>query len=98
MRLISEKGKSIDQDQVEVLENLPQPISVKGVRCFVGHAVFYRSFIKDFFNYAHPLCKLLEKECKFYFDESYQKLLGEFKEKLCSHPLLFYQIRVRHLR
>ena len=31
---------------------------------------------------AHPLCKLLEKECKFYFDESCLKEFRELKEKL----------------
>ena len=63
---ISEKGIEVDRAKVEVIERLPPPISVKGVRSFFGHAVFYRRFIKEFSKIAHPLCKLLEKECKFF--------------------------------
>ena len=71
-----------------MIKRLPPPISVKGVRSFLGHAGFYRRFINDFSKIAHPLCKLLEKECKFHFDESYLKTFGELKEKLVSAPTI----------
>ena len=74
----------------------PPPISIKGVRCFLGHTGFYRRFVKDFLKVAHPLWKLLEKECRFYFDESCLKAFGDLKVKLvfasiiispdCSEP------------
>ena len=85
---ISEKGIEVDRTKVEVIERLPPPISVKGVRSFLGHAGFYRRFIKDFSKISHPLCKLLEKECKFCFDESCLKEFGELKEKLVSTPII----------
>ena len=59
---ISEKGIEVDRAKVEVIKRLPPPFSVKGVRSFLGHAGFYRIFIKDFSKIAHPLCKLLEKK------------------------------------
>ena len=37
---ISEKGIEVDRAKVEVIERLPPPISVKGVRSFLGHAGF----------------------------------------------------------
>ena len=61
------------------------------MRSFLGHAGFYRRFIKDFSKIVHPLCKLFEKECKFYFDESSLKAFGEFKEKLVSAPIIILQ-------
>ena len=43
---ISENGIEVDRAKVEVIERLPPPISVKGVRSFLGHACFYQRFIK----------------------------------------------------
>ena len=48
----------------------------------------YRRFIKNFLKIAHPLCKLHEKECQVYFDESCVKAFGELKEKLVSAPTI----------
>ena len=85
---IIEKGIEVDGAKVEVIETLSPPISVKGVRSFLGHTGFYRRFSKDFSKIAHPQCKLLEKECKFYFDESYLEVFGELKEKLVFAPII----------
>ena len=76
---ISQKGIEVDRAKVEVIERLSPPISMKSVRSFLGHAGFYRRFVKDFSTIAHPLCKLMEKDCKFYFDESCLKAFGELK-------------------
>ena len=65
---ILEKGIYVYQGKVEVIEKLPPPISVKGVRSFLRHADFYRRHIKEFLKICHPLSKLLEKNCKFYFE------------------------------
>ena len=46
------------------------PTTVKGIRSFLGHAGFYRRFIIDFSKIARPLCRLLEIDAKFKFDES----------------------------
>ena len=42
----------------------------------------------EFSKIAHPLCKLLEKDCKFCFDESYLKAFSALKEKLMSAPII----------
>ena len=49
---------------------------------------FYCRFIKDLIKIAHSLFKLLEMECKFYYDESCLKAFGELKEKLVSAPII----------
>ena len=49
----------VDKAKIEVIEKLPPPISVKGVRNFMGHAGFYRRFIKDFSKIASSLRKPL---------------------------------------
>ena len=59
---VSNKGLEVDKVKVETIENLPPPISVKGIRSFLGHVGFHRRFIKDFSKITKPLCNLLEKD------------------------------------
>ena len=64
------------------------PTTVKGIRSFLGHAGFYRRFIRDFSKIARPLCTLLEKDAKFSFDESYQNSFEEIKSRLVEAPIM----------
>ncbi|XP_018634236.2 uncharacterized mitochondrial protein AtMg00860-like [Nicotiana tomentosiformis] len=79
---VSRSGIEVDKVKVEAVEKLPPPISVKGVRSFLGHAGFYRCFIKDFSKIATPLCRLLEKDVTFKFDDACLKAFEELKKKL----------------
>ena len=38
---VSSKGIQVDKAKIEAIERLPSPVSVKGVRSFLGHAGFY---------------------------------------------------------
>ena len=63
--VISNKGIEVDKAKVELIFKLPSPTNAKTVRQFLGHAGFYRRFIKDFSKIEKPLYKLLEKDTKF---------------------------------
>ncbi|KAK8510798.1 hypothetical protein V6N12_009640 [Hibiscus sabdariffa] len=52
---ISSKGIEVDKAKVVVIEKFPPPVNVKGIRSFLGHAGFYRKFIKDFSKISKPL-------------------------------------------
>ena len=60
--IIFERGIEVDKAKVELISKLPSPTNVKTVRQFLGHAGFYRKFIRDFSKIAKPLYKLLEKD------------------------------------
>ena len=63
--VISSRGIEVDKAKIELISKLSSPKNVKTVRQFLGHAGFYRRFIKDFLKIAKPLYKLLEKDAKF---------------------------------
>ena len=56
---ISDAGLEVDQANISIIKTLMSPTTVKGIRSFLGHAGFYRKFIKDFSKISRPLCKLL---------------------------------------
>ena len=89
--MISAAGLEVDLAKVSIIRNLMPPTTVKGIRSFLGHAGFYRRFIRDFSKIARPLCRLLEKDTKCYFDESYQKAFEEIKSRLVEAPIIAKQ-------
>ena len=78
----------MNQAKVSIIKNLLTPTTVKGIRSFLGHASFYRRFIIDFSKIARPLCRLLENDTKFNFDESCQSSFEEIKSRLVEAPIM----------
>lgn len=58
---ISFLGIQVDPAKIQVIQNLPIPKTQTEVRSFLGHAGYYRRFIKDFSKIASPLFLLLMK-------------------------------------
>lgn len=86
--LVSSKGIEVDRAKVDVIEKLPPPTSVKAIRSFLGHAGFYRRFIKDFSKIANHLCKLLEKDNPFVFSHDCRVAFEELKKRLVTAPII----------
>ena len=61
---------------------------MKGIRSFLGHARFYRRFIKDLSKIAMPLSNLLVQGAPFEFDDKCLKAFLCLKQKLVSAPIV----------
>ena len=86
--IISERGIEVDKAKVELISKLPSSINVHTVRKFLGHAGFYRRFIRNFSKIAKPLYKLLEKDAKFEWNAKSEERFEELKAYLTTAPIM----------
>nr|GFD04994.1 reverse transcriptase domain-containing protein [Tanacetum cinerariifolium] len=85
---ISKKGIEVDKAKIEVISKLPHPTTVKGIRSFLGHAGFYRRFIKDFSKISRPITHILEKNSPFIFSNECIQAFKTLKDKLTEALVL----------
>ncbi|GJS27256.1 reverse transcriptase domain-containing protein [Tanacetum coccineum] len=85
---ISKNRIEVDKAKVDVIAKLSHPTTVKGVRSFIGHAGFYRRFIKDFSKISRPMTHLLEKNTLFIFSNECIQAFETLKKKLTEAPIL----------
>jgi hypothetical protein len=86
--LVYEQEIKVDRAKIVVIEQLPPPINVKGIRSFLGHASFYRRFIKDFSYIARSLTHLLAKDVLFEFDDACLRSFEILKKALISASII----------
>jgi len=86
--VVSNRGIDVDRAKIEVIEGLPPPINVKGVRSFLEHTSFYCRFIKDFSKISRPMTKLLAKDTPFVFSSSCLVAFEALKKALVSVPII----------
>jgi hypothetical protein len=73
---------------VEAIEKIPPPRDIKGIRSFLGHAGFYKRFIRNFSKIARPLTNLLQKDVRFKFDEKCLTSFNILKQALLKAPII----------
>ncbi|XP_073121422.1 uncharacterized protein [Henckelia pumila] len=86
--VVSSKGIEVDKAKIDIIQSLPYPVSVREVRSFLGHAGFYKRYIQDFAKIASPMCKLLQKDVTFEFNESCKTAFDKLKGSLTSAPII----------
>ena len=86
--VISNNGIEVDRAKIDLISNLPPPEKVKDVRAFLGHAGFYRRFIKDFSKIARPLTNLLAKDAPFDFTDKCTASFEYLKGALTTTPII----------
>ena len=86
--IVSKDGIEVDKAKVELISNLPTSKCVRDIRSFLGHAGFYRRFIKDFSAIARPLCTLLAKDAPFTWSQACDTAFTKLKNMLVSPPIM----------
>ncbi|OQD82593.1 hypothetical protein PENSOL_c177G11578, partial [Penicillium solitum] len=83
--------------KTEALNDWPRPKNVYDIRQFVGLAIYYRRFIKDFAKICVPLYELLKESDStlrkkrfrpIIWTEAYESAFRMIKELLISTPIL----------
>ena len=85
---ISKRGIEVDKAKVDAIEKMPCPKDIKGIRSFLGHAGFYRRFIKDFSKISRLLTDLLQKDIPFVFDNNCMEAFETLKKSLNTIPVV----------
>ena len=86
--IVSKNVTKVDKAKVELISNLPTPKCVRDIRSFLGHAGFYRRFIKYFSAIARPLCNLLAKDVPFTWSQACEATFDKLKTMLVSPPIM----------
>ncbi|CAM8905405.1 unnamed protein product [Rhodiola kirilowii] len=86
--VVSQEGIEVDKSKIDLIMTLPYPSTVRDIQSFLGHAGFYRRFIKDFSKKALPLSTLLQKEVPFEFTNTCKEAFNELKKALTSTPVI----------
>ncbi|GJZ20916.1 hypothetical protein Tco_0557955 [Tanacetum coccineum] len=66
---VSGSGIEVDKAKIKAISKLPYPTNVKAIRSFLGHAGFYKRFIKDLSQIARSMTQLLVKDTPFNFSK-----------------------------
>ena len=88
--IIVERGVHVDPAKIQVIRDWPAPTTITELHSFLGLANFYRRFVLGLSHITWPFSQVTKggaKE-KLFWLESQQKAFIEFKNHLCSAPVL----------
>ena len=86
--IVSERRIEVDKAKIEVISKLPPSTLIQRIRSFLGHAWFYRCFIKNFSKILRPLCNLLIKDTPFVFNEECLQAFHTLRAVLTTAPII----------
>ncbi|GJZ15239.1 reverse transcriptase domain-containing protein [Tanacetum coccineum] len=85
---VSGFGIEVDKAKIEAISKLPYPTNVKAIRSFLGHAGFYRRFIKYFSQIARPMTQLLVKDASFNISKECIQAFDKLNHELTLAPIM----------
>ncbi|KAI0991808.1 hypothetical protein K3495_g16379, partial [Podosphaera aphanis] len=82
------KSVTVDPSKVKSILEWQAPVSVKGVRSFLGFANFYRCFVKNFSEIAAPLIELTKSKTAWRWGSAESEAFEMLKRIFASEPVL----------
>merc|ERR1711974_114785 len=76
----------------DLINNWPEPKTVKEVKSFLGKVTYYRKHIKNLADVALPLYKLTAKDKEFNFNQEARRSFIQLKKALVTAPILAFPI------
>ena len=86
--IISADGVSTDPKKTEKVRNWPTPTDRAQLHSFLGLALYYSRFVKNFACLAAPLHRLTSKNSVFQWTPEAQASFDALRAVLCSPPVL----------
>jgi hypothetical protein len=88
--IVSKHGIKCDPKKLIAINNYPVPKDANHVRSFLGLANYYRRFVENFAEKAHPLTELTGKKVQFKWTKNEENAFALLKKSLTSPPILCY--------
>jgi hypothetical protein len=86
--VISPKGISMEEKQVQAIKEWPVPQNVKQIQSFLGFANFLRRFVPSYSTLARPLHNRTHKDAKWEWGPREQESFQAIKDAICQRPVL----------
>lgn len=88
--IVTTKGVKMDPEKLEGIAKWPIPRNVTEVQAFLGMCNYYRRFIVDFSDIAHPLHDILKKDFVWTWSIEAQETFEKLKNAFLTDPILVF--------
>ena len=85
---ISAAGIRPGDKKISCVIDFPRPTNQHSVRQFLGLVGYFRKFIRNFAQVAHPLNQLLKKDSKWCWTDEQEEAFKDLKVRLTNRPVL----------
>ncbi|XP_074346704.1 uncharacterized protein LOC141685510 [Apium graveolens] len=85
--VISRQGVEVDKEKVTAILEWPQPTNIRELRSFLGMTGYYRKFVSQYAQIAHPLTEQLKRD-NYGWNEAATQAFSHLKKALTTAPVL----------
>ncbi len=86
--MVISEGLQMSDRKIEAVQSWLKPRTAKNIQEFLEFANFYRRFIKNFSQLAHPLTQLTKKDEPWRWSAQCEKAFADMKKRFCEVPIL----------